>query len=120
MSHSIEMNLGVTGSLTLASQLSLTRKHFNPKIHLLVANLQGEIVFDSKLRGKPTGFIAKKAMEALEKINGTLWRSGKSWCAARAINQFNEPTGIIEGRISESTLSPILSIFDTTLLWVAL
>ncbi|MCL5055817.1 MAG: ATP-binding protein [Firmicutes bacterium] len=120
LSHSIEMNLGVTGSLTLASQLSLTRKHFNPKIHLLVANLQGEIVFDSKLRGKPTGFIAKKAMEALEKINGTLWRSGKSWCAARAINQFNEPTGIIEGRISESTLSPILSIFDTTLLWVAL
>ncbi len=120
LSHSIEMNLGVTGSLTLASQLSLTRKHFNPKIHLLVANLQGEIVFDSKLRGKPTGFIAKKAMEALEKINGTLWRSGKSWCAARAINQFNEPAGIIEGRISESTLSPVLSIFDTTLLWVAL
>lgn len=120
LSHSIEMNLGVMGSLTLASQLSLTRKHFNPKIHLLVANLQGKIVFDSKLRGKPTGFIAKKAMEALEKINGTLWRSGKSWCAARAINQFNEPAGIIEGRISESTLSPVLSIFDTTLLWVAL
>ncbi len=118
-SHSIETNLGITGSLTMASQSSLKKKYLNPQIQILVANLQGKIVFNSKIRKKPVGSISKTALESLESINGKTWSSRNSLYAARTISQFNEPVGIIEGKIKKSNLSPLLSIFRTTSLWVA-